>query len=197
MAGNAPKRSSAAWAAEAIGCASMGSSVGGPNSLVYPVRRENGKLARDRARGFPPARSIEAHHVPAPQALASVASLSRHRGQQRRPLGPTKLDQYQTTGVPAALLITEAGEQPWFPSGGVGLMQEKSGLSAAQEYWIDAWQRGVLLLDALNERGNTYLAQAAKDAPHVLQFGTELVRDGRTLQRPVNYALVRIVPPAA
>ena len=32
--------------------------------------------------------------------------------------------------------------------------------------------------------------------PHVLDYKAELVVDGRTLERPVNYALVRIVPPA-
>ena len=34
-----------------------------------------------------------------------------------------------------------------------------------------------------------------RSAPHVLKFGCELVMDGRKLPRPVNYALVRIVPP--
>jgi len=34
---------------------------------------------------------------------------------------------------------------------------------AAMEYWRDAWQRSVLTLEALNERGNIHLAQAAKD----------------------------------
>ncbi len=33
-------------------------------------------------------------------------------------------------------------------------------------------------------------------APNVLNFQPEVLIDGRTLQRPVNYALVRIVPPA-
>ena len=32
-------------------------------------------------------------------------------------------------------------------------------------------------------------------APNVLQYKTELLVDGRTLGRPVNYALVRIIPP--
>ena len=67
---------------------------------------------------------------------------------------------------------------------------------AVQEYWLDAWQRSVLFLDILRERGNTYQDQSAKEVPHVLSFPTELVRDGRTLDRPVNYALVRIVPSA-
>jgi pimeloyl-ACP methyl ester carboxylesterase len=32
--------------------------------------------------------------------------------------------------------------------------------------------------------------------PHVLTFSAEIVMDGRKLERPVNYVLVRIVPPA-
>ena len=55
---------------------------------------------------------------------------------------------------------------------------------------------GRLVLDALNQRGNTHLAEAAKEAPHTLSFAAEVVLDGRTLERPVNYALVRIIPPA-
>ncbi len=74
-------------------------------------------------------------------------------------------------------------------------MQKWADFAAVQEYWFDAWQRSVLILDVLRERGNTYLEQNAKEVPHVLEFRTELVRDGRKLERPVNYALVRIVPP--
>jgi pimeloyl-ACP methyl ester carboxylesterase len=70
------------------------------------------------------------------------------------------------------------------------------GFGAVQEYWLDAWQRSVLVLDVLRERGNTYQEQSAKEIPHVLEFKVELVRDGRTLERPVNYALARIIPPA-
>ena len=36
----------------------------------------------------------------------------------------------------------------------------------------------------------------ARKAPNVLSFDVELVLDGRTLPRPVNYGFVRIVPPA-
>jgi hypothetical protein len=64
-----------------------------------------------------------------------------------------------------------------------------------QEYWIDAWQRSVLTLDALRERGNTFVERSAEDVPHVLGFAFEPVLDGRTLPRPVNYFLIRIVPP--
>ena len=75
------------------------------------------------------------------------------------------------------------------------MAHEMSPFGAVAQYWTDAWQRGVLLLETLNERGNIQVAQAAKEAPHVLNFAAEVVLDGRTLERPVNYALVRIVPP--
>ena len=76
------------------------------------------------------------------------------------------------------------------------MTQDTNLFDATAQYWTDAWQRGVLVLETLNERGNTQLAQAAKEAPHVLSFPTEVVLDGRTLERAVNYLLVRIVPPA-
>ena len=63
------------------------------------------------------------------------------------------------------------------------------------EAWIDAAQRSILFLDVLRERGNQYREHVAKPVPHVLSFAHELVLDGRTLPRPVNYGLVAIVPP--
>src|SRR5262249_3261676 len=68
-------------------------------------------------------------------------------------------------------------------------------MSAFQEYSLDAAQRWILLLDVLRQRGNNYLEMRARATPHVLSFKAELILDGRTLERPVNYALVRIVPP--
>ena len=62
-------------------------------------------------------------------------------------------------------------------------------------YWLDAWQRGVLFLDVMQQRSKQYEEHAAKPAPNVLKFGAELVIDGRKLPRPVNYVLARIVPP--
>jgi pimeloyl-ACP methyl ester carboxylesterase len=62
-------------------------------------------------------------------------------------------------------------------------------------YWLDRWQRTWLLLDVLRQRGNTYQQHKAEQAPNVLDFGAELVLDGRTLARPTNYLLARIRPP--
>ncbi len=74
-------------------------------------------------------------------------------------------------------------------------MSVESPFNFFQEYWIDAWQRSVLTLDTLRERGNTFVERSAEDVPHVLGFAFEPVLDGRTLPRPVNYFLIRIVPP--
>ncbi len=71
-----------------------------------------------------------------------------------------------------------------------------SGLAAsAVEYAVDAGQRNVLFLDILRQRGDQYREHLAETAPHVLNFAVELVMDGRKLEQPVNYALVRIIPP--
>ncbi len=68
--------------------------------------------------------------------------------------------------------------------------------TAASEYATDAAQRSLLFLDVMRQRGNSYREHAAERAPHVLEFDCELIMDGRNLDRPANYALVRIVPPA-
>ena len=73
------------------------------------------------------------------------------------------------------------------------MTQDSNLFSPLANYWTDAWQRSVLFFEALNERGNIQRDQAAKEAPHVLSFPAEVVLDGRTLDRPVNYFLVRIV----
>src|SRR5262249_10638364 len=66
----------------------------------------------------------------------------------------------------------------------------------AIEYLIDAGQRSVLISDVMRQRGNQYREHLAETAPHVLDYDFELIVDGRQLDGPVNYALVRIVPPA-
>src|SRR5690242_12976237 len=71
-----------------------------------------------------------------------------------------------------------------------------SGLvTKAVEYMVDAGQRSVLFLDIMRRRGDQYREHVAQTAPHVLQYSAELITDGRKLDQPVNYALVRIIPP--
>src|SRR5215467_6753176 len=65
----------------------------------------------------------------------------------------------------------------------------------AMDYAIDAGQRAVLFWDVMRQRGNQYRKHLAETVPNVLSYEAELIIDGRTLKRPVNYGLVRIVPP--
>ena len=69
-------------------------------------------------------------------------------------------------------------------------------LPKAIEYWTDAWQRTILTWDVLRERGNQYIEHEKSGKPPVLAFDYEIVMDGRNLERPANYALARIKPPA-
>ena len=67
-------------------------------------------------------------------------------------------------------------------------------MAQAWEYWTDACQRQILFWDVLRKRGNVALEHGEKGQPPVLAFDYEMVMDGRELERPVNYALVRILP---
>jgi pimeloyl-ACP methyl ester carboxylesterase len=81
-------------------------------------------------------------------------------------------------------------------SDAIGTSAASFGLFApAIDYMIDAGQRWVLFCDVMRQRGNQYRARLAETVPHVLDYEVELVIDGRTLDRPVNYALARVVPP--
>ncbi len=68
--------------------------------------------------------------------------------------------------------------------------------ASALEYLVDTGQRSVLFLDVMRQRGLQYREHIAETAPHVLNYAVDLIIDGRTLQRPVNYALVRVAPPS-
>jgi pimeloyl-ACP methyl ester carboxylesterase len=62
-------------------------------------------------------------------------------------------------------------------------------------YATDCFQRGVLFWDTLRQRGNNFLEHERAGKPPLLAYDYETVVDGRQLERPVNYALVRITPP--
>src|SRR5712671_2515860 len=83
---------------------------------------------------------------------------------------------------------------PQIPSS-VGFTSNFGPFAPAVDYMVDAAQRSVLFWDVMRQRGNQYCEHLAQTAPHVLDYEVELVVDGRQFDRPVNYALVRIVPP--
>ncbi len=68
-------------------------------------------------------------------------------------------------------------------------------MTAWPEYMVDALQRSVLFLDLLRERGNEEIEITSRPMATVLRFDREVLMDGRSLPRPMNYALSRIVPP--
>jgi hypothetical protein len=60
------------------------------------------------------------------------------------------------------------------------------------EYLTDCLQRTILYWDVLRRRSQEYYEHKAQDLPNVLMFDADLVLDGRTFERPVNYILVKI-----
>ncbi|HSU44417.1 MAG TPA: DUF3141 domain-containing protein, partial [Casimicrobiaceae bacterium] len=61
------------------------------------------------------------------------------------------------------------------------------------EYNVDFVQRSILFWDTLRQRGNNWIAHEAAGKPPVLAYKYEMLCDGRTFERRVNHALVRIV----
>src|SRR4051812_18757701 len=69
-------------------------------------------------------------------------------------------------------------------------------VTACSEYMIDLAQRQALFLDVMRKRGNGFVEMERKGLVPVLAFDYDIVVDGRTLEKPVNYALVQIRQPA-
>ncbi|WP_208354259.1 DUF3141 domain-containing protein [Pseudaestuariivita rosea] len=67
--------------------------------------------------------------------------------------------------------------------------------AAFSAYLRDATERGVLTLDALRQRSDTFLSHKAAGCPPVLIYDYEVIVEGRDLHRPSNYMLLRILPP--
>ena len=63
-----------------------------------------------------------------------------------------------------------------------------------QEYCVDSMQRFFMFMDIFRIRGNNYLDTITKGEPPVLVFDYEVILSGRSLERPVNYDLARIIP---
>jgi len=64
--------------------------------------------------------------------------------------------------------------------------------SAPWDYLIDVWQRSVLFWDVLRQRANIMMEHEEAGMPPVLTFQYETLIDARRLERPTNYALLRI-----
>src|ERR1700757_3637311 len=62
-------------------------------------------------------------------------------------------------------------------------------------YMTDFFQRSVLFWDTMRQRGNIFLEQERAGKPPVLIYDYETIVDGRKFEKPVNFALLRIIPP--
>lgn len=65
-----------------------------------------------------------------------------------------------------------------------------------EEYLVDAAQRTILFWDLLRRRSDQYYAYKAEALPNVLSFDAEVVLDARTFDKPANYLMYWIKPPA-
>lgn len=97
---------------------------------------------------------------------------------------------------PYTALFSSWPSIPGLPADTLRALPGPALLHAAYAYGVDAWQRGVLYADVMRQRGNQYLVHMAKREPNVLVMASEVLLDGREFERPVNYMLLRIVPPA-
>ena len=68
-------------------------------------------------------------------------------------------------------------------------------VTAWPDYAVDAFQRSVLFLELLRRRGNAEIEITSRPTATVLRFEHEVVMGGRSLPRPMNYTLLRILPP--
>jgi pimeloyl-ACP methyl ester carboxylesterase len=66
--------------------------------------------------------------------------------------------------------------------------------TAFHEYVRDFWQRSILFLDVLRQRGNQREEMLAHGISSVLIYDSELVMRGDQLPNPVNYSLLRVMP---
>ena len=69
-------------------------------------------------------------------------------------------------------------------------------MTAWPEYMVDAFQRSVLFLDLLRQRGNEEIEITSRPTATVLRFEHEVLMTGLSLRRPMNYSLLHILPPA-
>lgn len=81
----------------------------------------------------------------------------------------------------------------WLKS--ISALPPQQQLQQWQSYFIDGAQRGILTLDVLRRRSALDRAHEEAGTPPVLSYDSELIVDGSSLPRPVNYKLLRIVPP--
>jgi pimeloyl-ACP methyl ester carboxylesterase len=150
--------------------------------------RASGPLHRQRAAAAKTAARSGNGRVDAVVAPTTVKAVARQP--MTAPFAGLAEAPMQWLSRAAEMMSPKAAETP-APAAdpaGSGWMRE------AIDYWVDAAQRQILFWDVLRKRGNQALEHYRKGKPPVLVFDYDLIVDGRQLERPVNYMLLRIKP---
>ncbi|HWP90720.1 MAG TPA: DUF3141 domain-containing protein [Thermodesulfobacteriota bacterium] len=95
--------------------------------------------------------------------------------------------------------MEEAVQDNLKPDGAVnahpGDTEDQNPWQAWLSYVTDSIQRSVLFWDTMRQRGNIFMEHERAGKPPVLVFDYETIVDGREFKKPVNFALLRIIPP--
>jgi hypothetical protein len=121
--------------------------------------------------------------------LAATSCASTDRSQEAKSM---KMTDESMSRAATALSPLGSGLQA-FPS--LCVTAPGNIMTAWPKYMVDALQRSILFLDLLRRRGNEEIEITSLPLAAVLSFGHEIVMSGWSLPRPVNYALLRILPP--
>ena len=97
------------------------------------------------------------------------------------------------------LLSQPKSKQNWFgrelqESPHISLTSANDFVGPLPEYLVDALQRNILFLDLLRQRGDEQIEITSRPMATVLRFDHEVLMSGRSLPRPINYSLSRILP---
>lgn len=150
--------------------------------------------------------SAEVRPITAQDLLGSsgIDAVLHHEGAVRRfSTGARSLGDYADDVASTARINAKALQEKVDSLGrrqaeaGERLREELGGVQPQDvaNYCADTWQRWAIFMDILRRRGNTFVQHTAEGCPPVLVYDFDVVIDGMTLERPVNYSLVAIHPP--
>ena len=150
--------------------------------------------------------SAEVRTITAQDLLGSsgIDAVLHHEGAARRfSTGARSLGDYVDDVASTARINSKALQEKFDGLGrhqadvGEKMREELGGVQPEDvaNYCTDVWQRWAIFMDILRRRGNTFVQHTAEGCPPVLVYDFDVIIDGMTLERPVNYSLVAIHPP--
>jgi hypothetical protein len=116
---------------------------------------------------------------------AVVPERTRERGSQASPVvkPPAESGELAAGAAPTVAIGVWPG----------GRSSNSLALDDVLAYQRDFWERAILFWDTLRQRADNMIAHERAGKPPLLDFDYELILDARRFERPVNYALLRIM----